>query len=95
MKKLLALLALIPAIALAEPTYRINNKSGGEIVLTSKQCSHKDGGKLKHGYSYAKGGKMMTFCWYLDTDGMVKVIYLDDFSTYVYPAEDFRKVEQR
>lgn len=93
MKKLIALLALVPAIALAEPTWRLRNQSGGEIVLTSKQCSHKDGKNLKHGYAYAKGGKMFSFCWFIDTDKMVKVIYLDNYSTYVYPAEDFRKVE--
>ena len=93
MKKLLALLALVPAIALAEPTWRLRNQSGGEIVLTNKQCTHKDGKNLKHGYAYTKGGKMIAFCWMIDTDKMVKVIYLDDFSTYVYPAEDFRKVE--
>lgn len=93
MKKLIALLALIPAIALAEPTWRLRNQSGGEIVLTSKQCNHKDGKALKHGYAYAKGGKTVQLCWYLDTDGMVKVVYLDDGSNYTYHAEDFRKVE--
>lgn len=93
MKKLFAVLALAPAIALAEPTFRMPNQSGGEIVLTNKKCTHKEGSKLSHGYSYAKGGKMLTFCWYIDTDNMVKVVYLDDYSTYAYRAENFRKVE--
>lgn len=94
MKKLFALLILIPAIAFAETTWRLKNQSGGEIVLTGRTCSHKEGKGMKHGYTYAKGGKMLTFCWMIDTDGMVKVIYLDDYSTYAYPVEDFRKVER-
>lgn len=93
MKKLIALLALVPTIALADPTWRLRNQSGGEIVLTSRQCTHKDGKLLKHGYAYAKGGKTVQLCWFIDTDKMIKVIYLDDGSHYTYPAEDFRKVE--
>lgn len=93
MKKLIALLALVPAIALAEPTWRLRNQSGGEIVLTNKQCTHKDGKALKHGYAYANGGKTVQLCWFIDTDKMVKVVYLDDGSNYTYPAENFRKVE--
>lgn len=93
MKKLLATFAMIPAIALAEPTYRMKNQSGGEIVLTSKKCTHKKAPNLSHGYAYAKGGKMVTFCWFLDDDNMVKVIYLDDLSEYAYNVESFRRVE--
>lgn len=93
MKKLLIALAMLPAIAFAQPTYRLINKSGGEIVLTTQKCTHKEGPSLKHGYTYAKGGKTITMCWFVGTDKMVHVIYLDDFSSYVYPIEDFREVK--
>lgn len=93
MKKLLAILALVPALAFAEPTFRTNNDSGGQIVLTFKKCTHKDGPKLNHGYTYGRGGKTTHLCWYLDSDNMIKVIYLDDFTTYTYPASIFRKYE--
>jgi hypothetical protein len=95
MKKLIALLAFVPALAFAEPTYRTPNNNGGEIVLTMRQCTHKEGKALKHGYTYARGGKTTSLCWYLDdSDNMVKVIYLDDFTTYTYPASSFKKVGQ-
>ena len=93
MKKLLAVLLLTPTIVLAQSTtYRANNKNGGQIILTDKQCTHKEGTKLKHGYSYSAGGKTLNFCWYVDNDGMVKAIYLDDFTEYTYPGEIFTKV---
>ena len=94
MKKLLAVLLLAPALALAQnTTYRAKNQNGGEIVLTDRQCPHKDGAKLKYGYSYATGGKTLKFCW-VPVDGMVRVVYLDDGAEYTYPTEIFYKVEK-
>lgn len=94
MKKLLIALAMLPTIALAQqPTFRMGNKSGGEIVLTTQKCTHKEGQSLKHGYAYAKGGQVIRMCWYVGEDRMVHVIYLDDFTSYVYPIENFREVK--
>lgn len=93
MKNLLAVLLMVPTIALAQSTtYRAQNQNGGEIVLTDRACTHKDGKGLKHGYSYAGGGKTLKFCWFIDQDGMIKAVYLNDFSEYTYPAELFTKV---
>lgn len=93
MKKILTLLALVPALAFAEPTFRTTNDSGGQIVLTFKKCTHKEGANLNHGYTYVRSGKTINLCWFLDSDKMIKVIYLDDFTTYTYPVSIFRKYE--
>jgi hypothetical protein len=92
MKKLIVILALLPTLAFAQ-TWRTKNNNGGEIVLTTQPCTNKEGKSLKHGYTYVSGGRTTNLCWYLDTsDNMVKVIYLDDFTTYTYPASVFRQV---
>lgn len=95
MKKLLFALLFFSNIAYAESWF-IQNKGGGEIVITSQTCKA-DGGKyteLRHAYSwttelYQEG------CWYL-IDGNIHVIWVHKDNTrerMVYPIGNFTKKE--
>lgn len=86
MKRLILIAALVAAPAMAE-SWAINNKNGGEIVITDRPCTgYKN---LRFGYSYSDTGKTFTGCWTLIED-RVYFVY-DDGTSYTYPASSFYK----
>jgi hypothetical protein len=92
MKKLLAALLMLPALAQAE-SFSMPNKNGGEIVISDRTCMHngKSYDPLKQAYSYWNGG-YLEGCWTLE-DNMVKIIWLVNGqpSTRVYNITDFAR----
>lgn len=65
MRKILAVLLATVSMTVAAETWRAENSAGGEIVLTKSECTAKglDGTLL--GYSYAKDGTVLWFCYTL------------------------------
>jgi hypothetical protein len=92
MKKFLAALLMLPALAQAE-SFSMPNKNGGEIVISDRTCMHngKSYDPLKQAYSYWNGG-YLEGCWTLE-DNMVKIIWLVNGqpSTRVYSITDFTR----
>lgn len=88
MKKLLAVLCLVPSLAFAERWLEAPNNAGGRIVLLQTNCDGKDGGTSgKLLISYMSNGQSLTGCWWYFA-GMVQVVY-GDGSTYAYKPEIF------
>lgn len=91
MKKLIAILLCIPAIASAQVLYTPNN-GGGEIVLTSRPCIYqgKNYEAMRESYSWSNEAGKLQSCWTL-TDGNVHMIYFVDGSIRVYPLNSFKR----
>lgn len=91
MRKLLATLLLVPTLASAQVLY-LNNKGGGEIVLTTRDCVHqgKKYDNVKHAYSWTPEIGKLDGCWTV-VDGNVHMIYFADGSIRVYPLDNFRR----
>ena len=88
MKRLLLIAALTAAPAMAD-TFAMPNQAGGEIVITDRKCTDKDGRGLLEAYNYSSGGRMLQGCWTV-IDGMVHVVWFDG-TRYSYPIENFYK----
>lgn len=91
MKKLIAALLCLPAVAFSQVLYMKNN-GGGEIVLTVRDCVY-DGKKyevVKHAYAWSPEAGKLDACWTI-VDGNVHVLYFVDGTTKVYLLSDFRR----
>ena len=84
MKKLVIIAALIAAPVFAD-SWAIPNKSGGEIVITTRECPQQKG--LLRAYNYGSGGQIMEGCWTI-FDDMVQVVWKDG-TRYAYPVSSF------
>ena len=84
MKKLLLLAALVAAPVMAD-SWAIQNKAGGEIVLTDRKCPSSP--TILRAYYYTSTGQVREGCWTV-LDEQVRVIW-EDGSQYIYPINDF------
>jgi hypothetical protein len=90
MKKLLALLLLIPTLAFGAVIASMPNQAGGKIVLTNEACVHngKNYEGLFRSYFYTTSGVTGDGCWKLDDESVV-IVWIDSNTTRRYPAANF------
>lgn len=90
MRKLIAGLLIIPSMALAD-SWSMPNKSGGEIVITDRECRHngKPFSTLNQAYAYSNGS-YTEGCWTVQDD-MIKIIWniVGGPETRVYDPKEF------
>lgn len=80
MKKIIALLMLVPALAHAERWFEMKNNAGGKIILTEYKCEGSKEGKLA--IATTDTGKSLDGCWFYFVD-MVHVVWkTGDKSTF-------------
>lgn len=87
--KALAALLLAPAIAYADVLF-MPNRAGGEIVITDRPCVYqgKTFENMNEAYSWTHNFTIRG-CWRF-LDGNVHILYFDDATPRVYPAQAFR-----
>lgn len=91
MKKFIVCVALtITSLSAHSDTWRSKNGTGGYIVLTARDCPEYPNKNLRSGYTYATGGRTLSFCWAI-IDGMIKAVYKDG-TEYTYDPNTFEKV---
>lgn len=73
MKKLIAVTLILFSLAANAKSFYTENKAGGRIVLTDRQC---DGfPQLRVAYAISPEGVTLEGCWAI-LDGMIHVAYL-------------------
>lgn len=90
MKQLFAALLATISISAAADTWRAENGAGGEIVLTKNECTHKGLEGTLLGYSYAKDGTVLWFCYTLVSSDIIAV-YIDSGNVKRYDTAIFYK----
>lgn len=88
MKKILASILAALSFTVSAQTIRAQNGAGGEIVLTTAECTEKSLEGTLMGYSYSKDGIILWFC-FMVIDNDVIAVYLDDGSTRRYSVDIF------
>ena len=73
MKKLLAVLCLLPALAKAD-SWELVNQAGGKIVLTTTPCSDKPNQNLV--FSTTPSGNTIFGCWF-GAENFVMIVWSD------------------
>lgn len=91
MKKLLALMLMIPAFAYAERWLEMPNNAGGKIILTEYKCPDNDNGRLS--IATTKEGKTAEGCWFYFTE-MVHVVWKTG-ERYTYEPTSFVAKEKK
>ena len=90
MKKLMVGLLFVPCMVLAD-SWSMPNKSGGEIVITDRECRHngKSYSGLNQAYAYSNGS-YTEGCWTVQDD-MIKIIWsiAGGVETRVYDPKEF------
>lgn len=98
MTSLLAVIACALSTATSAQTLRLNNESGGEIVLTKRTCKVKgqDFSPLLAAYGYSGKGGSLLGCWYIQDD-LINVLWFNPNGTTdlsIYPPENFKYIEK-
>lgn len=88
MKKILATILAALSFTVSAQTIRAQNEAGGEIVLTTAECTDKSLEGTLMGYSYGRDGMMLWFCFML-VDSDVIAVYLDDGTIRRYSIDIF------
>lgn len=94
MKALIAALLLTVGSAHAQ-VWSMPNRAGGEIILTTKDCTvlGKTYTTLKTGYAYAASGNRLEMCWWIE-DGLVHAYWLSgslENTRSTWKIEDFSR----
>ena len=85
MKRLLAILFATLSLSANADSWAIRNKSGGEIIITDRECPGYP--ELKRAYTYQDNGKIDEGCWTI-FDNRVQVAWKNG-SRYTYSIESF------
>lgn len=89
MRKLIAAALILISTTAAAETWETENKAGGRIVLTDRQC--RDYKQLREAYAISSTGETLEACWAL-MDGFVHVAYRHG-EKRVYDPAIFTKVQ--
>ena len=91
MKKLIIAALLTLSFTAHAEVWRIGNKNGGYIVVTSKDCANYPNKGLRQGFAYSGSGRTVRFCWLIENN-LIRAIY-EDGSEFNYDPAKFERVE--
>jgi hypothetical protein len=98
MRKLLALMMFVPALAFADAIATMPNEGGGKIVLTDETCKYngKTYSELSRAYNYTTSGYSSEGCFFIEDETVVVIWALASGAKRMrYPAENFTIIKKK